>query len=490
MAIAIIVSIGALLTIVNVSNNNKAEQITTTVEEGLVRQLVSVSGIAKAKQIADLAFPTTGIVNNVFVELGDEVVVGDILITLDTRALYADKKEALASLAQAIANHDELLAGPTDYARKVTSNEVISKQENLKTTYNTETQKTQNAYRVLLSSGLTAYTNQDDEEAAPPVISGTYSCSKEGKYELTLFSSGADSGYSYKLEGIETGTYTASVDQAVPFGNCGLRIQFDPFSKYSRSLWVVEIPNTKSSSYTTNLNTYTLTKTQAESNIRIAEQTLTLAKANADNQNAPARVEAITRVKAEITQAEARLNRINSTIIDRTLTAPFNGVVTLIEIEPGETVTTLPVVTLLASTAFDVTVRIPEIDIGKVLINQTVEMIFDAKITETIIGDITFISPQATEIDGVSYYEAVIQFKNSPVWMRSGLNADVKIITSEQKDVMRVPKRFINEYADGYIVLKKQGETFSSTTVTVTLEGNDGFIAITGLNLGDTVIAP
>ena len=152
--------------------------------------------------------------------------------------------------------------------------------------------------------------------------------------------------------------------------------------------------------------------------------------------------------------------------------------------------TTAPVLTLLAAADFEVTARIPEIDIGKLLVGQPVEMVFDARSGETLMGTIDFISLQATEIDGVAYYEAVIFLETVPEWLRSGLNADIDIIISEAKEQLRVPKRFVFATDDGYKVLKQTGETTATTTVRVELEGNDGFIALTGLNEGDVLVAP
>jgi RND family efflux transporter MFP subunit len=240
----------------------------------------------------------------------------------------------------------------------------------------------------------------------------------------------------------------------------------------------------------TNFNAYTLAVTQAESAIALAEQAVTLAKADATNQNAPAREEAIARANAAVTQAQARLTRIDSTIADRTLTAPFAGTITEVDILPGETVGTEPVVTLLADSAFDVTARIPEIDISKISIGQPVEMYFDARASELVTGTVLFISPQATEIDGVSYYEATITFTVTPLWMRSGLNADIDIITAEQAKGVRVPKRFVTKTETGHVVLHKQGEQIATTTIEVIFEGNDGYLAITGITEGDILVAP
>jgi hypothetical protein len=77
-----------------------------------------------------------------------------------------------------------------------------------------------------------------------------------------------------------------------------------------------------------------------------------------------------------------------------------------------------------------------------------------------------------------------------PDWMRSGLNADIDIVLSEKTGTLRIPRRFLVRNNDNYAVLKQTGETSATTTIDVTLEGDDGFVAITGLNDGDVLVAP
>jgi len=55
--------------------SNGDEKETSTAERGDVFRLVTVSGVIKAQNTADLAFPTSGIVRNVTVKEGDVVVV-------------------------------------------------------------------------------------------------------------------------------------------------------------------------------------------------------------------------------------------------------------------------------------------------------------------------------------------------------------------------------------------------------------------------------
>jgi RND family efflux transporter MFP subunit len=490
IGVAAVAIIAVVLMMLGVGRAKPKEIITATVEQGTVRQLVSVSGIADAKQTADLSFPMSGFIDSVAVKVGDVVKAGDILVSQNTAALLADQQDALATLQKAKADKDELIAGPRSEARVVTAETIALKEAALKTAKENGTEQIASAERLLRSDGLTAYTDKATENATAPIISGSYTCDKEGSYNVRMYRSDSLSGYSYEITGIETGIFPASTNQPAPLGTCGLRILFDSKSIYSSTIWHIEIPNTKSLRYVANKNALELTKIQTASAIALAEQELALTKASADSSNAPARTEALTRAEASITQAEARLARISSEISDRVLRAPFDGTITDISAQKGEVAGATPIVTVLAENAFDLTARIPEIDIGKLKIGQRVEMVFDAKPSDTLMGTISFISLKATEIDGVSYYEAYVQLDNKPDWLRSGLNAYINIILSEKSDALRIPKRFLIKENTAVVVLKRNGQTNATTTVGVDLEGDDGFVAITGLNSGDTVVAP
>jgi RND family efflux transporter MFP subunit len=481
----------AVIAVAYLATHKKPEpRVTTTVEYGSVRQLVSVSGVAEAKHQADLAFPLVGISKAITVEVGDRVEAGEILAILDTSALESDRQEALAGLTTAVADRGELISGPAGEARTVTSETVLLKKSALATTKLVEESKVANARRTLLSSGLTAYTTNPDEDAAAPEVSGTYSCDTEGAYTLDLYKSDSPSGYSYRLSGLEEGSFTAAVEQPIALGACGLQIIFDSESTYGGSTWYIDIPNKKSATYTINQNAYELAQVQAASAIALAQQEVTLAEATADDNNATPRPEALVRADAKVAAAQARVSRVDAGISDHVMRAPFTGTVTDINIKVGETATTEPILTLVASSEFEVTARIPEIDIEKLSTGQKVDMIFDAKSTETVRGTVTFISLQATEIDGVSYFDAYMMMDQQPDWMRSGLNADIDIVLSEKTGTLRIPRRFLVRNNDNYAVLKQTGETSATTTIDVTLEGDDGFVAITGLNDGDVLVAP
>ncbi len=495
IGIAIVLIGAALWLLVSINNNKEAPAVTASVSRGTVAELVSVSGFVEAQNAADLAFPVTGIVEQVLVKDGDEVAAGDILVSLQRDALLADRQDAYAAYLRAEADRDELLAGPTSQARSVTATEVAIAEETLAQTQREEMEKVNNARRALLSSGLTALSNDGDEDAPAPTVSGTYTCEEEGVYTIDVFRSGALSGFSFRVSGLESGTYTAYTDQPGVFGDCGLYLTFTASESYSNSSWTISVPNRQSASYISNLNAYELALEQAENNIRSAEQALELAEGRATVDNAAPRDEALKRANASVASAAARLAAVDAGLSDRVIRAPFAGSITDIDVLPGETVGTNPIVTILADDTFTMTVRIPEIDITKLELGQMAEIIFDARPSETIISYVNFISPIATEIDGVAYFKATLDFETAPSWLRSGLNADVDIVVNERTNVLRLPKRFVTSNDDGsgsvqlYDATNPNREPVA-TPVEILFEGNDGFVAIDGIAEGTSVVAP
>jgi len=493
--LAILIAIGiigfVLAMLLGLTNRTPLPPTTVTADTEPVRRLVSVSGVVESEQTARLQFPLSGVVRDVLVRIGSQVTAGATLATLNLSTLAADRTDALATLKSAVTNRDELFTGITSAARDVSEEMVRSKVLALERTKIEQAQLIENARQTLLSSGLTVRASNPNEQSLAPTVSGTYSCEQTGTYRLSIYNSNSESGYSFRVSGLETGTYDVTTNQPGAFGNCGLFLQFSPGDRFTNSNWEITIPNPSSPTFIPNQNAYELAKINAESRIRAAEQELLLAEANARNTTAPARAEAVARANAAIEQAEARVARIDALIAERSLTAPFTGTVTAIDLQPGETATAGSGITLIATTDFTVVARIPEIDIGEIMIGQTVELLFDANPTDPQTGIVHYVSPTATFINGVAFFEVRITLTENPSWLRNGLNADIDIVVAERTNgTVRVPSRTIITY-DGLptvLVLNSSGQ--STTTVEIELVGNDGYTAITGIEAGAVIIVP
>jgi HlyD family secretion protein len=480
----------ALFMLVRVLSSSEESPITTTVTRGDVSEIVSVSGVIDSKGAADLAFAVSDIVDSVTAKIGDVVTRGDLLATLSRGSLYASRRDAVASIDIARANRDELIAGPQAEARDVTNTSVSNARAYLENTIKVEDEKVKNARAALLSNALEAVPKDPDNSDTAPVISGTYTCGIEGTYHIDMYPSGASSGYSYTVSGLESGTFRAVTQSAALLGSCGLTIQFTPDVSYGRSEWSITIPNARASTYTTYNNAYDLAVVNSEHAVADARDALTLAEKTATLDNAAPRDEALRRADAVVRQAESKVAAIDADIADRTLRAPFDGTISVVNIVAGETVGAGSAMTIVGDGLLELTARIPEIDIAKIAVGQIANVVFDARSYEVVPATVSFISPLAIEIDGVGYFEARLSLNEPPEWLRGGLNADIEIYVEKHENVLRIPKRFLIEREGETVVLVPDGEALKEVPIDVTFAGNDGFVEIAGLDEDDVIVAP
>jgi len=470
---------------------NESARETTMVAFGDVSVLVSVSGTAEARRASHLGFPTIGVVKNILKEEGDTVSKGEIIASLGQETLDAEYTDALAYLKFEKAAKSELLRGPRTENQTVTRTNVSIAEENLDRVKAEQENLVENARRVFLSSSLEAFPQNKDSADVAPIVSGSYSCDTEGTYTLSLFPSNTKSGYSYRLSGLESGTYSAYTGTSAALGSCGLVIQFEEGENYRIQNWTISIPNTQSTSYIANLNAYKLSLQQQKNAVEAAEQTLILAEKTQTRDNAPATEEAINQANARIEQAEARLRAVESKIADFTIRAPFDGVITNIDFRVGEVGSAANAITIAAiGDGYVLTARIPEVDITKIEVGDSAEVIFDAKTDETIPATINFISPLSSEIDGVAYYEARFTLDHEPLWMRAGLNADLNILVAFNPHTLIVPKQFIfSENGVPYVYIINGTEKIKKEVKTG-LIGNNGYVEVLNLQEGTAVVSP
>jgi len=187
----------------------------------------------------NLGFPKSGRISEVSVVIGQDVHRGDILAKIsapDQEGLINQTKGAL-DLAEA------------EYSSLNSQYATTKKQQDLIVS---------NAYQTLLSSGLEGVPSEQDKNT--PIISGTYTCGKEGTYTINPYaSSDSDTGHSFNFSGLESGVASIKFENSVPLGNCGLQIKWSSLNYFNDSTdWTIDIPNKKSSTYLANKNTYEL----------------------------------------------------------------------------------------------------------------------------------------------------------------------------------------------------------------------------------------
>ncbi|MBY0376568.1 biotin/lipoyl-binding protein [Patescibacteria group bacterium] len=269
------------------------------------------NGVAISGDNVSLSFAKTGRLAEVLVKTGDSVKAGTTLARLsatDAEGLVTQAKGAL-DLARA-----QYAALKSQYATTKAQQDIIVK----------------NAYRTLLSAGLEGVPDRQDPNT--PIISGTYTCDKEGSYILKPYSSAdGDTGFSMNFSGLESGFAPVKFDNAVPLGNCGLQIKFNNNSNFrALTVWTINIPNTKSSVYLQNKNAYDLAVTNRDK--ILSDLANNISSSDTSEQGV---------AKAQVDAAEGAYQAALGAYQNNLIVAPIDGVVTFVDsnLKVGQSVT-------------------------------------------------------------------------------------------------------------------------------------------------------
>ncbi len=443
--------IGAILIIVLIAiiDGNKKDDVNlikSSVSRGDIISQISLSGKVEASDNVSLRFNTSGTISDIYIKEGDSVTEGQRLMSLDNRSLNADLSRAVANLELKRA---EAKVSNAELDRRVES-----------------------AYIELLNNDLQAYpkSSQQDENATVPEVSGFYSSKEEGMYNIDVYSSNAQSGYSFRYSGLEKqDTGTINEYSVSKLGNLGLYLQFDADSNYGGTEWVVPIPNNRSSTYAAALNKY---------NEALASRDAS------ESSNISFEIS-----QAKIKQAEAEVAGIQADINERILRAPFSGTVSFIGPSKGEIASSTEIaVSLLSQDNYEIKIQIPEVDLSKIVKDQKAEIELDAYPGEKFSGYIVSVDQAETLVDGVSVYEALVFFDDQNPNIKSGMTAKVSVFSGKKENTLRVPKQFIEKDETGEYLNVFLDDKEIKTYVTTGFVGTDGFVEILGGVMENDVI--
>ncbi len=449
-----------------IGKKNGTELNTFVVEKTDVADTLLLAGTIDVDRRVELGFAASGRVKEVLVNEGEFVEGGDVIAVLDQNQLQANLIQAQANYTATTVNADA---------------DVVDAEDSFETRIAEQNTIVDNLYQEYLSGDLQAYIDKDTTRTLiAPTITGNYEALEEGLYRLSIYNSGAASGYSYQFSGLEEGTASAQTNQAAALGNRGLFVQFTDNISYGNTEWIIPVPNTRSSTYLARKNAYETAVATRDRIVRDSENTLNrVTESHSD----------ISLAEAQKRQARASVQAVYSQLGDGKIIAPFDGVVAKNNLEEGEIVNAFQsLVTVVNNNQKELLLNIPEIYINKVIEGDMVEIVLDAYPEITYSGMIERIDIIDTLVDGVPVYETKVLVMDADTRMRIGMNARAQIITEEKKNVIAVPRHFVQENDEGSYVLIQQNGDLLETSVETGIVGNDGLVEIiSGLSEGETV---
>jgi len=466
--------------------------VVDTVKLQDLESTVLATGDITSSTDLSLSFNSTGIVKSMQVKVGDKVYKGQTLATLDGGTLYGSLQSAQGSLQAAKARYDKLMAGTSNEEINLAQVALKNAEDDLVNTKNQQNLLVTNARKSLLSGGLAVALDSNTNAGVAPTISGTYNGVAEGKYIINTYNTG--SGAYFNITGLSGGGDQINNNTPIPLGSDGLYISFPSgFSASTNAIWVIDIPNKKSSSYLTNLNALdtaleTKTKTIAGAQAVVDSKVAELAV-----KKAAARTFELDLAEADVLSAEGQVQSASASYNNTILRAPARG--TIIQVYPklGELAEMQKEAIVLQDVDnLYLEANINESNIIKLEKGQKVTFSIDSfGPNASFEGKVFHIDPGATTNDGIVNYKIKISIAKADKRIRPGMNADIKILISKKENVLVAPKLSLVERDDKTylrVITDTETKKYEEREVVTGMKGDGNLIEIvSGVKDGEAI---
>ena len=174
--------------------------------------------------------------------------------------------------------------------------------------------------------------------------------------------------------------------------------------------------------------------------------------------------------EGDLLAAEARVAATQAVLSHNEIKAPFSGVVTRLDVQPGDQVSSGSRAARLDDLShLYVDVMASEIDINHIQLGQKAILTFDSIPARLLLneagqagegtnglaeyaGSVVEISQVGTIADGAIHYQVVIEIDRPDALIRPGISADAVIQVKEFQDVIQIPNRAVRYLGNRRIV--------------------------------------
>jgi len=211
------------------------------------------------------------------------------------------------------------------------------------------------------------------------------------------------------------------------------------------------------------------------------------------------RPEEIAQRQAGVVGAAAQLQSSQVQLEDTIIRAPFSGIITqryategayvspAISASNDASATSTAIVAL--AEGLEVLAKVPEVDIGKIKLNQPVEIILDAYPDDVFKGSVRLIAPEAVVEDRVTFFQVRVTLNTGKDKLLSGLNVrNVTFLGDSIKEAILVPQESIvtKEGKTGVMIPDEKNKAqFRPVTIGSTVENK--IQVLDGLKAGERV---
>ena len=411
-------------------------QRTVTVTRGTLVVSVNATGNILAEGEIKLNFQQPGVVKQVDVKAGDSVKEGQVLASLDTTDLELALAQARTALITANASYSRTVEGAS--------------------------QADIDAAQAALNA---AYANYDKVKAGPDPAdyASTQASYLNAQAALKQAQDAYNRAYATDPANINGSAAALQLEQATNSYNAA-KASFERASKAADN-----------------------------AQLSAALQQIEAAKANLDKLKQPVKPYDVEQAQMQLKQAQLQADQAARRLSQAQLTAPKDGIISVLSVDAGETVATLPVMTLVDMSKLHIDITVDEVDVAKIKPGQDVVITLDALPQVTLKGRVDRIAPTSTTVSGVVSYSVRVVLDQTDAPLKVGMTANTSIILEQKPSVLLVPNwavRRDKQTGKSYLTFQVDPKTSKEVEVQTGLRNDTNTEILSGVNEGQVIMAP
>jgi HlyD family secretion protein len=192
----------------------------------------------------------------------------------------------------------------------------------------------------------------------------------------------------------------------------------------------------------------------------------------------------------DVAAAEARIAAAQAALSQAWIEAPFDGVITLVDTQPGDKATiSSPAFRLDDLTSLLVDVSVSEVDINQIQPGQNVRMTFDAIRGKEYDGVVTEVDRVGSDVQGAVEFRVVVELTAPDDDVKPGMTAAVNIVVDELEDVLLVPNRAVRFQDGKQVVYILKDNQVVPVTIQIGASSDISSQVVNGdLQIGDLIV--
>ena len=160
----------------------------------------------------------------------------------------------------------------------------------------------------------------------------------------------------------------------------------------------------------------------------------------------------------EIAQSKNSLRKAQEKLSDYSIRAPFDGIVTGLGVEAGDSVARDTVLASVITPDMKVVVTLNEVDAARVIEGNSVQLSFNALPGMVLGGKVSRIATIGKVTQNVVSYEADIELDEQNTSVKPGMSVSADISVAEKKGVLLLPNAAFSRDENNQVTVKKATE--------------------------------